>query len=168
MLKLNKNSRNMCCALAVAAVFFIIVKCMKSEGFKKQKCTELPELTGGICGMGKKWIISGSSMFGAEPGTVYKTVPIPTVEADFKALLRECKKNPKCHSIITNSDTNKVQFTTKPPVRHMSSVVSILRDGNAQKRIKQIKSSIRSKRQAERVERMDKAVEEEEDDSSDN
>ena len=34
MLKLNKNSRNMCCALAVAAVFFIIVKCMQSEGFK--------------------------------------------------------------------------------------------------------------------------------------
>ncbi len=40
MLKLNKNSRNMCCALAVAAVFFVIVKCMKSEGYfgKKHGC----------------------------------------------------------------------------------------------------------------------------------
>ena len=38
MAKLNKNSRNMCCCLAVLVVLFIVMKSMKSEGyFKKNK-----------------------------------------------------------------------------------------------------------------------------------
>ncbi len=47
MLKLNKNSRNMCCALAVAAVVFIIVKCMQSEDYKREKlgCETKPDGT---------------------------------------------------------------------------------------------------------------------------
>jgi len=48
MLKLNKNSRNMCSALAVAAVFFIIVKCMKSEGFMGMKKGRNCETSNGV------------------------------------------------------------------------------------------------------------------------
>ena len=91
MLHLTKNSRNMCCALAVAAVFFIIVKSMQSEGFRLKR-------------------INGFRFNKRE--NIDRDENVNNV----KTCKRKCRKDPDCAGFVHHTDTKICNYKSKQQI----------------------------------------------------
>ena len=113
MLKLNKNSRNMVGALAVAAIFFIIVKCMKSEGyFRKNKGKCRRENGVKVCSYGDgKWFSArNAGIGGAGHIGVDKNVKGANVCRE------NCMKNRDCVGFVHNVHKKMCVYKSKDQI----------------------------------------------------
>ena len=114
MLKLNKNSRNMVGALAVAAIFFIIVKCMQSEGFMGMKKDRNCETSNGVktcSSMDGKWKSSRNAAL-ARRGNIGTDRNVKNVNVCRK----KCMKNRDCAGFVHHVDKKMCVLKNKDQI----------------------------------------------------
>lgn len=167
MFKLNKNSRNMCCTLAVIVVLVFLLGAVRSEKYKKMKCVRLPQREYGakMCAYKKNWVELTASTIPIPDDIVSETVDIPASDEGFNKLFRTCRKDPNCVGLHIDDKNGKVMFLSAMPQAVYERTIYKANPGMTSKDlIKQFKVKERSKKAEKAAMKLEKAMME----SSDN
>ena len=167
MFKLNKNSRNMCCTLAVIVVLVFLLGAVRSEEYKKMKCVRIPQREYGaeMCAIKKRWVAAKASTITIPDDIILEAVDMPMNDEEGKKLLRKCKKNPNCRGLHIDDKNGKVMLLSRvPPPAEETLLLKVGPGMTSTDVIKKFKAKGRSMRAQKAAMKLEKAAME----SSDN